>query len=299
MSNININRSIDTFEKSIPFKIYCLNKDNVSGTIEHSHDYMQIWYILNGSCYHTINNKANRIIKGNIFIIPPFVSHSVQTIPDEDIEILGCEFNTDFIIKNISVLENKNSLFDFAYIEPFIVSTENVHPRLLLSGAVQIKVESLLNSMLREYEQEDVYYEINIKADLLKLLAVIAREYDNHIKSDSSHLFERYRDSINSAIKYLDNNYINKIYIEDICKIALMSQTYFSFIFKQITGKTVIDYVNTLRIRDAKDMLSNSKKSITDICFCVGFNNASYFNKVFKKETGLSPRQYRNFIQSN
>lgn len=291
---IKFNRATDLFKKPIPFNIYLHNHSNITGITEHTHDYMQIWYIFTGSCIHLINGKGHSLSKGDLFILPPFVTHTINLNEFDNLQIIGCEFETSFVNENIFSPESANSLFDFAYLEPFLVSSDSVRPRLHLSGKIQLQVEELFQQMLTEFTKEEKYFEINIKADLLKLLAIIAREYENKELVADHALFERYRDAVTAAISYIDANYTDRIYIKDVCKIAMMSQTYFSYIFKHITGKTFTEYINTLRITKATKLLKTTNSSITDICLKVGFNDATYFNKVFKKEIGLTPSQYRN-----
>jgi AraC-type DNA-binding domain-containing proteins len=292
-NKMKINRAKDTFNKSIPFKVYRIADSKVS-TIEHTHDYMQIWYVQRGCCEHYANDRCHMLVKGNIFVLPPFAIHRIKIIPGEPIEIIGCEFLTDFASYHESMSDKGSGLFDFAYLEPFLVFMEVIRPRLQLTGKSQLKVEELMLEMYHEYCSENKYYEILIKSDLLKLLTIIAREYEVLEDSKSRELFERYREAITAAIRYVNEYFTSNIYIKDICKIAMMSQTYFTYLFKQITGFTFIRYVNNLRIGKAMEMLKEYNISITDICYAVGFNDIAYFNKVFKKETGLSPRQYRN-----
>lgn len=290
---VYVNLAANTFLRKIPFKIYSLTGDKIT-TDKHTHDYMQIWYVMKGSCEHLINNKSHTLAKGNLFVLPPFAVHEIKAAEGQSIRIIGCEFLIDFIGENISLTDMDSSLFDFAYLEPFLVSTDALLPRLHLAGKSQVKVEELLLDMLSEYEQEMKYYEINIKADLLKLLAIVAREYENQGNPEHNKLYEKYRDAIYSAINFVEQNYTSKLYIEDICKIAMMSQAYFSRLFKFITGKTFVEYINSLRIRKAIEMLRESDATVTDICFSVGFNDIAYFNRVFKKETGLTPKQYKH-----
>lgn len=286
----------DTFHKAIPFKVYSVV--NTQGNKEHSHDYMQIWYVMHGCCSHIVNSKTNLLTKGNLFVIPPFVSHEIQLVNGNTVEIIGCEFSAEFINDNIPKDGSKCSLFDFAYLEPFLVSTDAVRPRLQLTGSIQEKVEALMTDMLNEYQNEEKYYEINIKADLLKLLAIIAREYEKQDNTVHHELFERYREAVNAAIDFINSNYTRQIYIDEVCKIAMMSQPYFSYLFKQITGKTFVEYVNNLRIRKAIDLLLEGRMRISEVCFTVGFNDTAHFNKMFKKETGLSPSSYRSLSKS-
>lgn len=290
---VYVNKAETTFKKSIPFKVYMIEKERVSGTSEHTHDYMQIWYVMSGCCEHQINNRSYSLAKGNIFVIPPFVVHSINVLEGNSVKIMGCEFSSSFISDNIRQTDQGMSLFDFAYLEPFLVSNEDVKPRLHLTGKSQAKVEELMQDMLEEFSEERKYYEIHIKADLLKLLAIVTREYENQDTPAQQEIFNKYREAVHEAVSFINENYVQRIYIEDVCKIAMMSQTYFSYIFKNITGKTFIEYVNSLRISKAITLLRESDKPITEICYSTGFNDAAYFNKVFKKETGLSPKQYR------
>lgn len=292
-NHVILNKAKETFTGTIPFKVYSLTSDNIIGMTEHTHDYIQIWYVMGGCCRHWVNNRSYTLTRGNMFVLPPFVNHNIQVVTKEDVSIIGCEFTASFINENISCHGDSNSLFDFTYLEPFLVSSELVRPRLHISGATQEKVEKLLLDMLKEYQNKEKYYQIHIKADVLKLLAIVAREYETQGNAENHELFEKFRDAINSSVNYINENYTNRIYIEDVCKIAMMSQTYFSHLFKQITGKTFIEYINNLRVRKAVEMLINNNNSISDICFAVGFNDTTYFNKVFKKETGLTPGQYR------
>ena len=294
MDYIQLSRAKDMFSQSVPFKVYQIAGNGVSGTIRHTHDYMQIWYVLRGCCEHYSNEDCYQLVKGNLFVLPPFAEHRIKIIPGEEIEIIGCEFLTDFIISHESLSEKGNGLFDFAFLEPFLVSMKEVRPRLQLSGKDQLKTEELMLEMYREYSHKKKYYEIIMQSDLLRLLANVAREFEEQEDTKNRELFSKYREAVSAAIRYIDENYNRNIYLDDVCKIAMMSQAYFSYLFKQITGNTFVEYVNSLRIGKAMEMLKGSSISITDICFTTGFNDAAYFNKVFRKETGLSPRQYRN-----
>ncbi len=291
---IQFNRAEKTFSRTVPFKVYRITNSGLSGMIDHTHDYMQIWYVQKGCCEHYIDGNRHLLVKGNLFVLPPFVVHKIKAIQGEDVEIIGCEFLTDFVSKHESLSYKDSGFFDFAFIEPFLMSMEAVRPRLQLAGKSQAVVEELMQEMYHEYCNKKKYFEIIVKSDLLKLLANVARVYEESEDPKNEELFGRYREAVNAAISYIVENYNANIYIEDVCKIAMMSQTYFSYLFKQITGYTFVEYVNNLRIKKAMEMLKDFDTSITDICYTVGFNDAAYFNRVFRKETGLSPRRYRN-----
>ena len=101
------------------------------------------------------------------------------------------------------------------------------------------------------------------------------------------------RENINRAISYLREEYNNDFSLEDVARIANLSQFHFIRTFKSITGKTPYDYLLDVKIEKSKEFLKLKKYSITDICFMCGFNNLGHFSSVFKKRVGLLPSQYR------
>lgn len=97
-------------------------------------------------------------------------------------------------------------------------------------------------------------------------------------------------DEILEHIKY---NYTQKITTERICNRFYCSRSYIAHSFKNHTGKSFPEYVNSLRIESAKEMLENSSLSVAEIAAIVGFEERSYFAKCFARETGISPREWR------
>ena len=98
---------------------------------------------------------------------------------------------------------------------------------------------------------------------------------------------------IDKVCTYINQNYKNTLRLEDAASMANMSTTAFSRFFKKSTGKTFVSYVNELRIGWACKLLIESEATIAEICYEVGFNNLSNFNRRFKERHKMSPRKYR------
>lgn len=104
------------------------------------------------------------------------------------------------------------------------------------------------------------------------------------------------RDHINrlkNVLTYIRDNYNSPITLDELAAVAGMSPKYFCRAFSQITDKTPIAYLNYYRIEAAGERLLMTDESITDIGFSCGFNDASYFSKMFLKEKGMTPSQFR------
>ncbi len=291
--DIHMYRMEDNRQGDIPFFI-AKYKLSSQGTTMHRHEFMQINYVYKGRAKHVVNKQEFDVIKGDIFVIPPYVPHMIMPAKDMDAEIFEFEFNIDFINESFDSMDTMKSFLDFAYIEPFLVSETQVKPRLNISGSIQVEVENILNEALREFTEREDSYILLIKSLLLKLLVIVGREFNASLeKSDDQPLYIRHRDAIYNAIKYIEENYTEDIAMDDVVKVSMLSQSYFSYLFKSITRKTFVEYLNGIRISKAMELLRTTDRRVLDICLDVGFNNVNHFNKLFKQHTGVSPMQYR------
>lgn len=275
----------------------CSERDNTLSPF-HRHDMVQINYISHGRLIHQVNNSRYELVRGDIFVIPPYVPHQLIAIGKNSFEVVELEFAPDFIFgsepNSFHALEGGRSVFDFSYIEPFLVSERNVRPRLNLTGKTQLKVEELLDEITGEFTQQNDSYLLALKADLLKLLVIVGRALHEEIEGSSEmQFFNRQRDAMLQAIRYLEQHYTEPVSIEDIARSALLSQSYFRYLFKTLTNKTFVEYLHSLRIRKAMDLLKNTDDRVVDICFDCGFGSINYFNRTFKTMVGVSPTQYR------
>ncbi|MDR6229748.1 AraC-like DNA-binding protein [Pseudomonas sp. SORGH_AS199] len=100
-------------------------------------------------------------------------------------------------------------------------------------------------------------------------------------------------DRTNRALNFIFDHYQRDFTQEEVAEHLGMTPTYFSRFFRQATGRTFVEFVNSLRISKACEMLSHSRMPVTDICFEAGFNNISNFNRRFHQLKGMTPRQYR------
>ncbi len=104
---------------------------------------------------------------------------------------------------------------------------------------------------------------------------------------------ERSNSSIEVAITYIKNNYDRNISLDDVSRIVNISPYYFSKIFKDETGENFIEYLTAIRIDKAKELIADGKYSMKEICTMVGYSDPNYFSRLFKKNVGVTPTEYR------
>ena len=100
-------------------------------------------------------------------------------------------------------------------------------------------------------------------------------------------------DKMKIILKYVENNYANKITISEIADVIGFSESHFMRYFKETMGTSFIEYLKDYRLTMAARLLQSSEDSILNISAEVGFDNLSYFNRSFKARYGITPRQYR------
>lgn len=101
-------------------------------------------------------------------------------------------------------------------------------------------------------------------------------------------------DLANMILRFLRKNVHRKMTLDDICSRFSYSKSFLCRVFKEQTGQTLIDCFNRLKIEEAKRLLKQCGRSITDIAGSLGFREVKYFDAVFKKFTGMTPLEYRN-----
>lgn len=104
---------------------------------------------------------------------------------------------------------------------------------------------------------------------------------------------ERYSESVFRAKQYIDEHFDQDISLDGVSRLVNISAYYFSKVFKDETGENFIDYVTQVRIEKAKQLLVIKETSIKEVCVAIGYKDPNYFSRLFKKQVGVTPTEYR------
>ncbi len=173
---------------------------------------------------------------------------------------------------------------------------ERIKPRLyellVLIGRTAIEAGADPDETLRINHHYLV--QMDQSRDFDALCGWLAQECNTLMDSIFDFTGVRHTNVIHKSIQYLNTHYREKITLEDVARWVYLSPAYFSRVFKAEMGESFTAYLNRIRIEHSKELLRHKSIRLTDIALLVGFEEQSYFTKVFKKLVGVPPLQYRN-----
>lgn len=148
------------------------------------------------------------------------------------------------------------------------------------------------DNIIREMEHKSPYYKPAVKAESIALLArlfrITAESGTAPVPSRSRRL-----EMVRRAISYLRRHYTEELTVDDICRYIGFSKYYFCRAFREITGKTAVDYLNHLRCDHARRLIASGQCNVSESAEQSGFHNLSYFSKTYKRQFGVLPSHVR------
>jgi len=276
----NVGVAIENFNPEILYAIKCDNKDFLDGNY-HCHDFIEFSYVLSGNVNYRIDNKFYKISEKTLLVFNPEVYHQESLNKGEQNTELHIGFRNikiDGLPLNYILKENFDAPLEFKQYK------DDFHKCCL--------------EIIEEQEACEIGKELILKSLIMKLIALFLKEtnYVKNTKKIDRYDFPFYDKSnvVKIILEYFDNNYMKNISLDDMSKNMYISSVYISKVFKEKTGESPINYLINLRLEKAKDLLISTESPVKAIAQAVGYSDAYYFSKLFKKYYGNSPCKFRS-----
>lgn len=243
----------------------------------HWHTQWEIMRIVSGTFSLTLDNETKTYKAGDVIFISDGTLHGGT--PD------NCVY--DCIVFDLNMLMKDNHACT-STIQNIMNHKIKIDP-LISEGSEY--VEPIAHDLCRALSEKKTGYEFMTQGYLYQLLGVILEEkiYEESIADT---IASERLNSIKEVLAYISDNYSTNITLESLAKIAGMNPKYFCRYFRGMTERTPIDYLNYYRIECACEMLSTRDISIKEVAISCGFNDESYFIKIFHKYKGTTPKQF-------
>jgi AraC-like DNA-binding protein len=275
-------------DKNFPFN-YKHKKDKPSpdGKIpSHLHDCLEINRIVSGSAKIFVNGRIISVSTGDILLFSSHELHSWAVSPE------GAEWKVFMFDKSLIWPDTLN-LMEYRYLLPFIYIGSIDTGKLDADWEITKKLKTLLEDIDKLLVNKSEGYELEVKAILLLFLSRLYTYFT--LKEDIDTQFDKnnYK-KLYDVQKHIKEHLFESIPLEVASDMAGMQQNYFSNFFKRTTGVNFSEYIIRLRLFHAIHIIENTNRTISDILYECGFNNESYFYRIFKKMTGKQPSFFRN-----
>ena len=266
--------------KSIPIAKYALKKESAPYalliTATELHKEFEMIYVKDGKAKITVNHNSFIAEKGDLLFISPYSLHSVETIPDEcfshvcfcfDLSMLPDTKLTEKLIDGVIYIAN-------------LVESTSAHNE---------KLRTMFEEIDDAMTASSSYWELTVQGNLNLMFSYIMQ---NSLISDSA-LHSESKDFCIKVSKFLKDHYKEKLTSSVIADELNLYQGYFCRIFKKNFSMRFSDYLNMYRLEKAKNLLLKTDISVTEVAYEVGYDNPSYFTKIFRIQNGVSPKKFR------
>lgn len=255
---------------------------------DHKHNYIEFNYVYKGKLTEIIHNKKIMLEKGEIIFLNKDIIHSIEKSSNDDI-IINFIIKPEFFDFILNLSESDNIIFSFL-LKSIYLNKNNKGEYLYFKVSDEKGIQEILEKIIIEIYEPNIMSSTTIKL-LVGLLIVELIKKPNNIEVYSE---DNYDNLITiEVLKYIDKNYTNATLFE-IAKTLKQPHYKISKLVKKQTNMTFKELLQEKRLNKAKQLLNETDISVVEIISLVGYENLTYFYKIFKEKYGYTPKNYKS-----
>ena len=283
MQNVLFEESIDGLYISRVVRDF---KFTMSDVHIHYNDY-EVYYLLEGERCYFIGTKIYHLKQGSLVFVRRNVIHKTALSREAHHDRILLEISRSYL-ESVFAITGELTLHDFFQDDCIILSLESEEQNF---------ITELLLALGRELGTKNSGFRLLAKSLVAELFIYAKRMENKTNPSASSRTDDPRHRQIEQIACYIAENCCSPLSLNSIAEQFYMNKCYLSRIFKEITGFTVNGYLHARRIQKARALLVQDPMNISEISEAAGYENLTYFERVFKKHTGMSPLEYRKQIE--
>ncbi len=277
---------IGGFEIPVQCILKTLEDKKKEFNFKHYHEYVEFLYGIDCDISVWIDGKCIDVKSGDFCIITSKTAHDVMSKTKKSRYLV-----IKFVPQILYAAEQ--SVFEFKYNLPFISRDMNKRDVFYKPELQKTQIPFLMEKIIGEWEEKNYAYEIALRAYITQIALWLLREWKKEkgaeipvdlVNADNMKCIKK-------AMEYAQKNFASAS-VKEASELCNLSYSYFSRLFKRIMGENFNEYVNTIRISEAKLMLTSTTKSVAEIAKECGFSSVSYFSKIFKEKTKVTPHKF-------
>lgn len=253
----------------------------------HKHNYIEFNYVYKGKLTEVIHNKKIELQEGEIIFLNKDITHAIEESSEDDI-IINFIIRPEFFDFILNLSESDNIIFNFL-LKSLYLNKNSKGEYLYFKVSNENNIQEILEKIIIEIYEPTMMSSTTIKL-LVGLLIVELIKKPNNIEVYSEDNYDNL--IIIEVLKYIDNNYSTATLFE-ISEIVNQPHYKISKLVKKHTNMTFKELLQEKRLNKAKQLLNETDISIVEIISLVGYENLTYFYKIFKEKYGYTPKDFR------
>ena len=252
----------------------------------HTHNYIEVIYMCTGKTHHVINGNDVILKEGELLFLNQKAQQEIYPASKEDIAV-NFIILPEFFDYGLRLMgEDKNLLKDFVIdcLKGDSQTADYLHFKVADVVPVQNLVENLIWTIWNKQPNRRSINQVTMGLLFLQLLNYIERVETNSQNSSQKMMID--------VLGYIEEHYRDGG-LNQLAELLNYDVSFLSKEIKKITGRNYTDLVQEKRLNQAAYLLENTSMSVMDIGLAVGYDNLSYFHRIFQKRYGVTPRKYR------
>lgn len=275
------------FNKDTTFPFYIQYGYHDANLNMHLHaDFCELVIVLGGTAMHSVNEESYFIKKGDVFVLGDGVAHGYHDT--NQLQICNIMFQPEMLLSDKNDIRKLPGFHALFVIEPYLTQNKEFQSHLTLQLEDFERIRHLTDIMLNEYQTTTPGSQTLLSSYFHILVTTLSRLYTLPSKRTNTSVL-----NIAKSVSYIENNFLDSLTLEQIAKISNLSPRHFSRLFAASYHTTPGNYILSLRMQHAGNLLKNTTLPISEIAFQSGFNDSNYFSRQFRNYFGISPRNYR------
>lgn len=237
----------------------------------HWHEYVELHYFLAGDMILELDGEKIKAVPGDLIVVNSNVLH--QGYPDDGkVEVIVLIFSMEELSRELAKM--------------------NIVFQTVIHG--DLEIDQMMRQIYQEEKRKEIGWQIHCKALLLQTIVYLTRNYVKEILSGKdSTKRAKMLERLNGVMIYIEEHYNEPIRTKELADLVHLSTDRFHHMFRECVFMSPLQYINNVRLHKAMNLLKQDAFTVTEIAEKAGFPDYNHFGRMFRKQFGCTPREFR------
>lgn len=257
------------------------------------HEFFELLYTWGGSTDIQVASRHFRVKQGDLVVLGPNLYHRILNPPRAQVKLVSLNFQPTVVRGSAAPGGEEDQ-----YLAPFLCQDSRFPHVIPASTGIPKQALGLILRVHAALPACTRVAQLAVRTYMRMALFLLVKYYEEYL--DRCETFDRRQREIqrlSPVFHFLEQNYSERIQIEDAARLCAMSSSHFMRFFKRVTGQPFLAYLNSFRVAKGQILLRTTENTLAEISASLGFCGQSYFGEVFRSLVGSTPLAYRRRLK--